>query len=122
VASECGFRVLSYRAAPAEARLSFTALTDLLAPIGPSAFRGLPDPRRRALDAALLRDVSPDRGPDPRAMTINELRICAVEHWSNSLRQRNPPDAGVQNAIVFEFPESREDRLRERPPKYAPGV
>src|SRR5205814_10544212 len=36
-------------------RLSFTALHDLLASVDPAAFDTLPDPQRRALDAALLR-------------------------------------------------------------------
>ena len=51
-AEDLGHRVLSCRAAQAEARLSFTALGDLLAPIEAAAFRALPDPQRRALDAA----------------------------------------------------------------------
>src|SRR5689334_18340288 len=66
--------------------------------------------------AGLFDDLS--RWPDVPA---SELRIHA-EHWSNGIRQSNPPDARIQNAIVFEFPESREDCLRERPPKYATGV
>ena len=42
-AAGTGYRVLSCRAAPTEARLSFTALGDLLAPIEPAAFDSLPD-------------------------------------------------------------------------------
>src|SRR5258708_15878581 len=57
-AAAAGYRVLSCRAAPAEARLSFTALGDLLAPVEPAAFDALPDPQRRAVDAALLRPES----------------------------------------------------------------
>jgi len=52
-ASGMGYRVLSCRAAPTEARLSFTALGDLLAPVELAAFDALPPPQRRALDAAL---------------------------------------------------------------------
>jgi hypothetical protein len=67
----------------------------------------------------------PKRRPTARGvppMTASPLRIYAVEHWSNRIRQRNPSDACVQNAVVFEFPESREDRLGECPPKYSLGV
>ena len=62
-----GYRVLSCRTAAAEARLSFSALGDLLAPFDAAAFDALPDPQRRALDAALLRGTS-ERPPDPRAI------------------------------------------------------
>src|SRR5262249_43839098 len=77
LASDRGFRVLSSRAAPAEARLSFSALTDLLAPVERTAFGALPDPQRRALDAALLRDASSDRGPDPRAIGTGVVSLLA---------------------------------------------
>ena len=67
-AHDAGYRVLTCRAAPAEARLSFAALGDLLAPVEPAAFEALPDPQRRALDAALLRAEGPGGAPDPRAI------------------------------------------------------
>jgi len=78
LASERGFRVLSCRAAPGEARLSFTGLTDLLAPLERTAFLALPEPQRRALDAAMLRDASPDRGPDPRAIGTGLVSLLAA--------------------------------------------
>src|SRR5262249_1975181 len=101
VASERGFRVLSYRAAPAEARLSFTALTDLLAPIEPSAFRALPDPQRRALDAALLRDVSPVRGPDPRAIGTGLVSLLA------SLSAADPVLLAIDDLQWLDAPSAR---------------
>src|SRR5258706_9831698 len=67
-AASQGYRVLSCRAAPTEARLSFTALGDLLAPVEPAAFDSLPHPQRRALDAALLRAESEGAAPNPRAI------------------------------------------------------
>jgi predicted ATPase len=67
-AAEKGYRVLSCRAAAAEARLSFTALSDLLAPLEPEAFEPLPEPQRRALDAALLKAEHEEPAPDPRAI------------------------------------------------------
>ena len=63
-----GYRVLSCRTAPAEVRLSFTALCDLLAPVEPGAFDSLPDPQRRALDAALLRSDSGSTAANRRAI------------------------------------------------------
>jgi DNA-binding CsgD family transcriptional regulator len=54
-AEECGFRVLSARPTGAEARLSFAALGDLLAPLDEELFAVLPAPQRRAIDIALLR-------------------------------------------------------------------
>ncbi len=66
-AAGSGYRVLSCRTTPTEARLSFAALGDLLAPIESAAFDSLPDPQRRALNAALLRLESKDT-PNPRAI------------------------------------------------------
>jgi DNA-binding CsgD family transcriptional regulator len=67
-AAGTGYRVLSCRAASAEARLSFAALGDLLAPVEPAHFDALPDPQVRALSAALLRAETTGAAPDPRAI------------------------------------------------------
>jgi DNA-binding CsgD family transcriptional regulator len=72
-----GYRVLSCRAAPTEARLSFTALGDLLAPVEPAAFDTLPDPQRGALDAALLRAESEGAAPNPRAIGTGIVSLLA---------------------------------------------
>lgn len=63
-----GFRVLSCRASPNETRLSFAALGDLLTTVDASAFDTLPEPQRRALDAALLRKDAGGQAPNPRAI------------------------------------------------------
>lgn len=63
-----GYRVLSYRATPAESRLSFSGLGDLLAPVEADAFAALPDPQRRGLDVALLRAEGEGRPPEPRTI------------------------------------------------------
>jgi DNA-binding CsgD family transcriptional regulator len=76
-ASAKGYRVLSCRAALAEARLSFAALGDLLAPLESSAFASLPDPQRRALEAALLRAESSNGTPDPRAIGTGIVSLVA---------------------------------------------
>lgn len=48
--------VLTSRPGEGESSISFASLADLLAPIADETLAGLPDPQRRALDAALLRE------------------------------------------------------------------
>ncbi len=62
------YRVLSCRAVQIEARLSFTAIGDLLAPVETAMFAALPDPQRRALDAALLRADAVGALANPRVI------------------------------------------------------
>jgi DNA-binding CsgD family transcriptional regulator len=50
-----GYRVLTTRPAEAEARLSFSGLSDLVGPVEMSAFEALPVPQREALEIALAR-------------------------------------------------------------------
>src|SRR5438876_7903299 len=69
-AEQRGFRVLSCRPAEAEAKLSYAALADLLSPLE-KAFRILPGPQRRAIDAALLRD-------DPRGERVDQRAVSAA--------------------------------------------
>ena len=52
-------RVLSCRPALAERPLAFSALTDLFGDVAGEFLPGLAGPRRRAVEAALLRDASP---------------------------------------------------------------
>jgi DNA-binding CsgD family transcriptional regulator len=68
IAETRGTRVLSCRAAEAEAKLSFSALSDLLERVPDEAFDSLPDPQRRALDVALLRADPHGAAPDSRAV------------------------------------------------------
>lgn len=49
-----GHRMLVTRASEAETKLAYTALGDLLEPAGLAVIAGLPGPRRKALEAALL--------------------------------------------------------------------
>src|SRR5215469_15198389 len=50
-----GLRVLTSRPTESEARLAFSALTDLLEPVVDTMAAGLPAPQRRAVEVALLR-------------------------------------------------------------------
>src|SRR5262245_7615433 len=73
-----GYRVLSCRAAPTEVRLSFAALCDLLAPIDASELQSLPEPQRRALEAALLRsETTSGAAPNPRAIGTALVSLLA---------------------------------------------
>jgi DNA-binding CsgD family transcriptional regulator len=101
LASARGHRVLLCRAAPAEARLSFAALTDLLAPVERTAFEALPDPQRRALDAALLRDAAPPRGPDPRAIGTGVVSLLA------SMARAGPPLLAIDDLQWLDLPSAR---------------
>jgi AAA ATPase domain len=66
-----GHRVLSCRAAEAEARLSYAALGDLF----DFELPDLPAPQRRALDAALLREEVEGAPPDQRAVSLASLGV-----------------------------------------------
>jgi DNA-binding CsgD family transcriptional regulator len=77
-----GYQVLSCRAAQAEARLSFAGLGDLLAPVSPAAFRLLPSPQRRALEAALLQAEQRGAAAHPRAIgtaTVSLISALAAD-------------------------------------------
>ncbi|MGH7286722.1 MAG: AAA family ATPase, partial [Myxococcota bacterium] len=77
-AADQGCRVLSCRAVSAEAKLSFAALGDLLAPIEPAVFDALPGPQRRALDAALLRKDEEGVAPNPRAIGTGIVTLLST--------------------------------------------
>jgi DNA-binding CsgD family transcriptional regulator len=71
--------VLVCRASEAEAAFSFLGLADLFEEVPADAVEALPDPQRRALDAALLRtDAVTDRLALARA-TVGALRALALE-------------------------------------------
>jgi DNA-binding CsgD family transcriptional regulator len=70
-----GFTVLTCSPAAAEARLSYGALADLLAPLAEPFVERLSPPLRNALDAALLRDGAQERSPDRRAAGAAALAL-----------------------------------------------
>ena len=69
-AAKAGHRVLASRSVEAEAKMSFTTLGDLLGDVIDEAAVALPEPQRRAFDAALLRAGSGDMRPDRRAVSL----------------------------------------------------
>jgi DNA-binding CsgD family transcriptional regulator len=82
LARTAGCRVLVARPSSAEARLSFAGLADLLAPLEPGLFDRLPEPQRRALGVALLKEDPGQRRADSRAVataTASLLRQLAED-------------------------------------------
>ena len=74
-ARERGYKVLASSPAEAELRLSYSGLTDLLDNVDEATFEGLSAPRRRALEAALLRRADADHESDPRAVATGLLSV-----------------------------------------------
>jgi DNA-binding CsgD family transcriptional regulator len=70
-----GFRVCACRPVESEARLGFSALSDLLQPVAEGVFAKLPFPQRRAIDAALLRGEAGREPPDRRAVAVATLGL-----------------------------------------------
>jgi hypothetical protein len=85
LAGTLGLRVLSTRAGQSEARLSFTALGDLLEPVVDEWLPTLPDPQRTALEVALLRARSTGPAPDPRAVSLAALAVLRSAATSDPL-------------------------------------
>jgi DNA-binding CsgD family transcriptional regulator len=69
-AEERGFAVLACRPAAAEAKLSLSAVSDLLEHVPGEHFAALPEPQRRALDIALLRAEPGDASVDRRTVAV----------------------------------------------------
>jgi DNA-binding CsgD family transcriptional regulator len=69
-AGEQDLRVLSSRPTEAERGLAHTVLGDLFESVLDEVRPGLPPPRRRALEIALLRDEGPELPLDPRALAV----------------------------------------------------
>jgi len=74
-AKQRSLRVLSHRSAEAEASLSFTALSDLLAPVFDEVAPSLASLRRRALEVALLLAEPGEQASDPRAIGLALLDV-----------------------------------------------
>ena len=69
-AARASLRVLTARPAPAERDLAYAGLGDLLEGVLDEFLPGLPEPRRRALEVALLLSEAGERPPDARAVGV----------------------------------------------------
>jgi DNA-binding CsgD family transcriptional regulator len=74
-ARERSRRVLAHRAVEPEAKLAFTALSDLIGGMIDEALESLSPPRRRALEVALLLEEPGINAPDPRAIALAFLDV-----------------------------------------------
>ena len=75
-------RVLVHRSVEAEASLSFTGLSDLLAPVFDEVAPSLAPLRSRALEIALLLAEPGEQAPDPRAIglaLLDALQLLAEQ-------------------------------------------
>ena len=69
-ARERSLRILSARPAAAERDIAYAALGDLLEGVLDEVLAGLPEPRRRALEIALLLAAPKGRAPDAHAVAL----------------------------------------------------
>jgi len=110
-ARDHGMRVLTSRPTESEARLAFSALTDLLEPVVDMGAAELPGPQRRAIEVAMLRADPGETAPDRRAVAVGALGILravarvgpvllAVDDW---------PWLDVASARVLEYAVRRLD-------------
>lgn len=98
---ECG-RVLVSRASEAEAKLSFTVLTDLLEPALNDVGDELPAPQRRALEAALLlEDPAGGAKLDARAVSLGALGAL------RALAVRTPVTLAIDDVQWTDAPSAR---------------
>ncbi len=97
-----GMLVLACRPAAAEAKLSFSGLSDMLAGVAEPAFAALPDLQRNALEVALLRSAPEGPALDARLVAtglltlVRELaRSTAVLMALDDAQWLDGPTAGV---------------------------
>ena len=76
-ARERGFAVVSSRPAETERTLAYVVMGDLFGHVWPEVLAALPAPRRRAFEAALLREES-DLPVDPRALGVAIVSLVPV--------------------------------------------
>jgi DNA-binding NarL/FixJ family response regulator len=74
-ARERGWQVCVSRPVESEAKLSYAALGDLLEDDLEETLPLLPEPQRRALSVALLREEAAGTGPDQRAVAVAALSV-----------------------------------------------
>jgi DNA-binding CsgD family transcriptional regulator len=113
-AQSLGFRILQSRPSPAEARLAFGSLSDLLEPVVDEAIDQLPEPQRVAIESALLRRSLDGARVPPRAAAAGTLAILAHAAQTSPLLIAVDDvqwlDAASATAMAFAFRRLGEDR------------
>jgi hypothetical protein len=113
-AADRSYRVLVCRPIESEAQLAYAALGDLLAEVSDEAMEELPEPQRRALEAALLR-TEPEGEPAQRAVALATLGVL------RALARERPTVVGIddvqwldhesQSALAFVVRRLKDDRI-----------
>jgi DNA-binding CsgD family transcriptional regulator len=100
-----GYRVIGSRPTEAEARLPFAALTDLFGDLLDELQPDLPEPQRRALDAALLRASGDGISAEPLAVSLAVLALlrAAIASGPLLLAIDDIPWMDGSSAAVLEF-------------------
>lgn len=101
MAADRGYRVLSCRPVPAEAKLSYTTLSDLAGPIAGAVLGHLPDPQRHALEGVLLMSSASGNRPDQRSTSMAFLSALDV------LLEDAPVVIGIDDARWVDQPSAR---------------
>jgi len=101
LARESSYRVLACRPADSETRLSFSALDDLLAGLLEEVLPALAEPKRRALEIALLRAEAVGPPPDERAVSRAVLDVLCL------LAAPAPVIVGIDDAQWLDGPSAR---------------
>ena len=95
------FVVLSARPVEGEAGLAFAGLADLLEPVAGEVLPELPEPQRRALAVALLRE-------DPAGGVVDQRAVCAATNAVlKLLAGRGPVVVGVDDLQWLDRPSAR---------------
>jgi len=114
-AGRMGHRVLSCRAAQAETKLSYAALSDLLAEAADEVLPSLPAPQRRALEVAMLRIEPDERLVDHRAASVGLLSalgaLSSVRPVIVAVDDMQWLDAASARALAFVLRRLREERV-----------
>ena len=100
-ASERGFGVLVARPTEAEVAYAFAGLGDLLADVDDPVRAVIPEPQRRALEAALLITDAPEDGIDERAIGAGLLSLL------RALAQDRPQVIAVDDVQWLDLPTRR---------------
>ena len=104
-ARQAGWRVLSCRPAPSDAALGYVGLTDLLSPVTDDLLGELPEPQRRPLAVALLREQATTAELDFRAVSTGLAalltRLAAAAPLLLAIDDAQSLDQASAKALAF---------------------
>ncbi len=114
-AQQRGYRVLSCRPGERESSLSYAALGDILSEAGDEVIAELPEPQRRALEIALLREAATGPAVDPRAVAYAALAaiklLCKVQPILIAVDDAHWMDRPTSRVLEFAARRLRSERV-----------